>query len=45
MNETEVLEWIVKTKEISPLTRNFIIWLYKNGYEIKKQEENENDKG
>lgn len=37
MNEAEALEWIVKTRAISPFTRNFVIWLYKNGYEIKRQ--------
>ncbi len=31
MDALKILEWIVKTKEVSPLTRNFIIWLYKAG--------------
>jgi len=28
MTKEEALKWIEKTKEISPFTRNFIIWLY-----------------
>lgn len=28
------IPWIIETKAISPFTRNFVEWLYENGFAI-----------
>ena len=39
MTEEEALELIVETKAISPFTRSFVYWLYKNDYVVVSPEE------
>ena len=39
MTQDEALKLIINTKSISPFTRNFIFWLYKNDYLIISPEE------
>jgi hypothetical protein len=39
MTKEDSLDLIVNTKGISPLTRNFVMWLYDNGYAIVGPEE------
>jgi len=34
MNKEEAIKMIVETKAVSAFTRNFVEWLYKNGYII-----------
>lgn len=34
MNKKEVIKLVVETKAISAFTRNFVEWLYRNGYVI-----------
>lgn len=41
MTKPEALKLIVESKATSPSTRNFVAWLYRNGYEIISDEEEE----
>ena len=39
MDKEKAIEWVVSTKAISALTRNFVEWLYREGYVILAPEE------
>lgn len=43
MNRDEAIKLVETTKGISPFTRAFVFWLYRNGYYIKSPKEIERE--
>lgn len=42
MTKEEAIDWVIKTKEISPFTRNFVEWLYdKHGGFVANKEDSD----